>query len=147
MTDADDDGCHIQNLLISFFFEHMRPLIEAGHLYIACPPLYRLAKKGEEIYCWTDEDLDKAREKMKTGYILSRYKGLGEMNADQLGETTMNPKSRRLIQVTIDDVDECQSKVNLFMDKRHADKRREWIDANVDFGYHKDHFEEIKDHE
>ena len=147
MADADDDGCHIQNLLISFFFEHMRPLIEAGHLYIACPPLYRLAKKGEEIYCWTDEDLDKAREKMKTGYILSRYKGLGEMNADQLGETTMNPKSRRLIQVTIDDVDECQSKVNLFMDKRHADKRREWIDANVDFGYHKDHFEEIKDHE
>lgn len=144
MTDADDDGCHIQNLLISFFYEHMRPLIESGHLYIACPPLYRLAKKGEEIYCWTDEDLAKARVKMGKGYVLSRYKGLGEMNPSQLGETTMNPKTRRLIQVVIDDQDECSDKVRLFMDKNFADKRKEWIDTNIDFSFKKDYFEEIK---
>ena len=147
MTDADDDGCHIQNLLMSFFFEHMRPLIETGHLYIACPPLYRLAKSGSEIYCWSDDDLDKARERMVSGYVLSRYKGLGEMNADQLGETTMSPNSRRLVQVIIDDVDETKEKVNLFMDKNTANKRREWIDTNVDFSFHKDHFEEIKANE
>lgn len=148
MTDADDDGCHIQNLLMSFFFEHMRPLIEQGHLYIACPPLYRIApKKGEEIYCWTDEDLDKTRKEVKGAYTLSRYKGLGEMNADQLGYTTMSPKTRRLIQVKIDDFEECEDKVNLFMDKSQSGQRRVWIDNNVDFSYHKDHFEEIKDHE
>jgi topoisomerase-4 subunit B len=147
MTDADDDGCHIQNLLMSFFFEHMRPLIETGHLYIACPPLYRVAKKGQETYCWTDEDLDKARTQVGTGYVLSRYKGLGEMDADQLGKTTMSPATRRLIQVTITDAEECEDKVNLFMSKDTADRRREWIDENVDFGFHKDHFEEIKSHE
>jgi len=147
MTDADDDGCHIQNLLMAFFFEHMRPLIETGHLYIACPPLYRVAKKGEQIYCWSDEDLDKARAKIGNNYVLSRYKGLGEMNADQLGETTMSPNSRRLVQVIVEDYDETEDKVNLFMDKNLADKRREWIDTNVDFSYHKDHFEEIKSHE
>lgn len=147
MTDADDDGCHIQNLLMAFFFEHMKPLIEAGHLYIACPPLYRVAKKGQEIYCWTDEDLDIARQKVGPGYVLSRYKGLGEMDADQLGQTTMSPLSRKLVQVVIDDADECEDKVTLFMSKSTADKRREWIDTNVDFGFHKDHFEEIKNHE
>ncbi len=144
MTDADDDGCHIQNLLISFFYEHMRPLIKTGHLYIACPPLYRLSKKGEEIYCWDDEDLAKARVSMGKGYVLSRYKGLGEMNPDQLGKTTMNPETRRLVQVIIDDEDECSDKVRLFMDKNFADKRKEWIDTNIDFSFKKDYFEEIK---
>ncbi len=145
MTDADDDGCHIQNLLMSFFFEHMKPLIEEGHLYIACPPLYRIApKNGQEIYCWTDEDLDKARSQVKGAYTLSRYKGLGEMNADQLGYTTMSPKTRRLIQVRIDDFSECEDKVRLFMDKSQANKRRDWIETNVDFSYHQDHFEQIK---
>ena len=144
MTDADDDGCHIQNLLISFFYEHMRPLIQTGHLYIACPPLYRLSKKGEEIYCWDDEDLAKARVSMGKGYVLSRYKGLGEMNPDQLGKTTMNPETRRLVQVIIDDEDECSDKVRLFMDKNFADKRKEWIDTNIDFSFKKDYFEEIK---
>jgi len=147
MTDADDDGCHIQNLLISFFYEHMRPLIEEGHLYIACPPLYRLAKKGEEIYCFDDNELIQARKKFGSNYILSRYKGLGEMNADQLGKTTMSPKSRKLIQVMIDDIEECSDKVRLFMDKNFADKRKEWIDLNVDFTFKKDFFEEIKSDE
>ncbi len=147
MTDADDDGCHIQNLLMSFFFEHMRPLIEGGHLFIACPPLYRLYKKGEEVYCWTDEDLDKAREKMGKGYVLSRYKGLGEMDASQLGKTTMSPVSRRLVQITIPDAEEAEEKVNLFMAKENASMRRDWINDNVDFSFHADHFQEIKDHE
>jgi len=148
MTDADDDGCHIQNLLIAFFYEHMRPLIEAGRLYIACPPLYRLAKKnGDEMYCWTNEELDKARIKMGNGYVLSRYKGLGEMNYNQLGETTMNKDSRKLIQVIIDDLDECTDKVKLFMDKDFASQRKEWIDNNVDFTFKQDHFEEIKANE
>lgn len=148
MTDADDDGCHIQNLLMSFFFEHMRPLIEQGHLYIACPPLYRISKADQEIYCWSDADLDKARTDIgsKT-YRLSRYKGLGEMDADQLGKTTMSPNSRRLIQITVADLDDCEDKVSLFMSKNTADRRREWIDNNIDFSYRKDHFEEIKDHE
>ncbi len=147
MTDADDDGCHIQNLLISFFYEHMRPLVENGHLYIACPPLYRLATKNEEIYCWSDEELAQARQKIGKGYILSRYKGLGEMNADQLGQTTMSVNSRRLIQVVIDDIEECGDKVKLFMDKNFADKRREWIDNNIDFSFKQDYFEEIKSNE
>jgi topoisomerase-4 subunit B len=147
MTDADDDGCHIQNLLMAFFFEHMRDLIKDGHLYIACPPLYRVAKKDQEVYCWSDEDLDKARDKVGKGYTLSRYKGLGEMNYEQLGETTMSPASRRLIQVQLTDIDECEDKVNLFMSKDTADRRRQWIDTNVDFGFRKDHFEEIKSHE
>lgn len=147
MTDADDDGCHIQNLLMSFFFEHLRPLIEDGHLYIACPPLYRLYKKGQETYCWTDDDLDKARLDMGKGYVLSRYKGLGEMDADQLGKTTMSPLTRRLIQITIPDCEEAEEKVNLFMAKQNASKRREWIDSNVDFSFHKDHFQEIKANE
>lgn len=143
MTDADDDGCHIQNLLIAFFYEHMRPLIENGHLYIACPPLYRLSKKGQEIYCWSDDDLIAARKKMGSGYVLTRYKGLGEMNANQLGETTMSKNSRRLIQVVIDDIEECSDKVRLFMDKNFSSQRKEWIDTNVDFSFKKDYFEEI----
>lgn len=145
MTDADDDGCHIQNLLISFFYEHMRPLIEEGHLYIACPPFYRVFTKKKEIYCWSDEDLDKARNIMKKGYLLSRYKGLGEMNADQLGQTTMARATRRLIRVVIEDEDDCTDKLNLFMNKNSADRRKVWIENNIDFTYRKDHFEEIKD--
>ncbi|MBP5684509.1 MAG: DNA topoisomerase IV subunit B, partial [Bacilli bacterium] len=88
MTDADDDGAHIQILLITFFYRYMRPLIEEGHLYIACPPLYKLSNKKELFYAWTDEERDEIQSKHK-GLELSRYKGLGEMNAEQLWETTM----------------------------------------------------------
>ena len=148
MTDADDDGCHIQNLLIAFFYEHMRPLIEQGHLYIACPPLYRLYNAKENIYCWTDEELVEARKKFssKSKYTLSRFKGLGEMDAPVLGKTTMEKGSRKLIKVTIDDADECEDKVHLFMGK-DADRRKTWIADNIDFSYHQDAFEEEKSHE
>ncbi|MDY4723803.1 MAG: DNA topoisomerase IV subunit B, partial [Bacilli bacterium] len=148
MTDADDDGCHIQNLLIAFFYEHMRPLIEQGHLYIACPPLYRLYNAKENIYCWTDEELVEARKKFssKSKYTLSRFKGLGEMDAPVLGKTTMEKGSRKLIKVTIDDADECEDKVHLFMGK-DADRRKTWIADNIDFSFHQDAFEEEKSHE
>lgn len=147
MTDADDDGCHISNLLIAFFYEHMRPLIEAGHIYLACPPLYRLAKKDKEIYCWSEEELIEGRKEMGSGnYTLSRFKGLGEMDAAQLGKTTMNKGTRKLIQITIEDEDECEDKVNLFMGK-DADRRKVWISNNIDFSYRTDVYEEVKRNE
>lgn len=143
MTDADDDGAHIQNLLISFFFTHMRKLLEAGHIYVACPPLYRVFKKDKEKYCWSDEELDAARQEFGSGYNISRYKGLGEMDADQLGKTTMNKKTRTLIQLVIDDEDECKDKVDLFLGK-DPERRKEWIANNIDFSHREDHFEEVK---
>lgn len=97
MTDADDDGFHIRNLLLAFFYEHMRPLVESGHVYVACPPLYRVYKDNHEIYCWDDAQLDEARKKIGKGYDVSRYKGLGEMSPEQLSTTTMNPPFRKLL--------------------------------------------------
>lgn len=143
MTDADDDGAHIQNLLISFFFTHMRKLIEAGHIYIACPPLYRVHKKDKERYCWSDEELDQARKDFGSNYNISRYKGLGEMDADQLGKTTMNKATRTLIRLEIDDVEDCKDKVDLFLGS-DPERRKEWITTNIDFSHKEDHFEEVK---
>lgn len=142
MADADVDGAHIQNLLLSFFYTHMRDLIREGHIYIACPPLYRIAKKGKEIYCWSDEELDDARKEFGSGYLINRYKGLGEMNAKQLGDTTMNKTLRRLIQVNIEDEDECSDKVDLFMG-RDSDRRKDWINNHIDFS-NEDHFMEVQ---
>lgn len=146
MTDADDDGAHIQNLLLSFFYTHMRPLIESGHIFIACPPLYRVFKKGKEVYCWSDEELDRARKSFGSGYQISRYKGLGEMDADQLGKTTMDKATRRLIKVVIDDEEECSDKVDLFLGS-DADRRKEWIASNIDFSSERDHLMEVRHEE
>jgi topoisomerase IV subunit B len=141
MTDADTDGAHIQVLLLTFFFRYMKPLIEAGKVYLALPPLYKVSKgagKKEIIeYAWSDDDLQDAIKKIGKGYILQRYKGLGEMNADQLWDTTMNPETRTLIRVRIDDIARAERRVTTLMGDK-VEPRRKWIESNVDFGLEED---------
>lgn len=136
MTDADTDGAHIQTLLLTFFYRYMKPLVEEGHVYIALPPLYKMSKgKGKkEIveYAWTDIELEELRQKFGKGSLLQRYKGLGEMNADQLWETTMNPETRTLIRVTIEDLARAERRVNVLMGDK-VPPRRQWIEDNVKF--------------
>ena len=132
MTDADDDGSHIQSLLLTFFYNHMKPLVENGHVYIACPPLYRVYKDKKEIYCYNDDELARAKTAIGKGYKINRYKGLGEMNYTQLSSTTMNKEKRRLLQVKIVDDEDCSDKINLFLGK-DSDRRKEWIENNIDF--------------
>ncbi len=131
MTDADDDGSHIQILLLTFFYRYMRPLLEQGMVYIALPPLYRVTKGKTLEYCYTDDELDALRKKL--GKIeVQRYKGLGEMNASQLWETTMDPASRTLIQVSIEDGILAERRVSTLMGDK-ADLRRKWIEENISF--------------
>lgn len=142
MTDADTDGAHIQVLLLTFFYRYMKPLIEAGKIFIALPPLFKVFKgtgKNEKLaYAWTEADLDGAISKVGKNYMLQRYKGLGEMNADQLWETTMNPQTRTLIRVTIDDGAKAERRVTTLMGDK-VEPRRRWIEDNVDFGQLEDH--------
>lgn len=141
MTDADTDGAHIQTLLLTFFYRYMRPLVEAGKVYIALPPLYKVSKgtgKKEVIeYAWTEKELQGAIEKIGKGYMLQRYKGLGEMNADQLWDTTMNPETRTLIRVKIDDAARAERHVTTLMGDK-VEPRRKWIESNVNFGMEED---------
>lgn len=132
MTDADDDGAHIQNLLLTFFYRYMKGLIEAGMLYIAVPPLFRIVKGGKETYLYSDQELEDKKAELKSGYTVSRYKGLGEMNASQLWETTMNPATRTLIRVTLNDGRLAEKRVSELMGDR-ADLRRKWIEENISF--------------
>ena len=141
MTDADTDGAHIQVLLLTFFYRYMKPLIEAGKIYIALPPLYKVSKgagkKAVMEYAWSDDDLQDAIKKVGKGYILQRYKGLGEMNADQLWDTTMNPETRTLIRVRIDDLARAERGVTTLMGDK-VEPRRKWIESNVEFGLQED---------
>ena len=139
MADADVDGAHIRTLLLTFFFRYMRPLIENGNVYLAQPPLYKLSKKGmEDIYCYTDEDLVKAYEDLEKKGItreqlgLQRYKGLGEMNPEQLWETTMNPDTRILVKVTMDDAIKADETFSLLMGDE-VEPRREFIQQNAKY--------------
>ncbi|KRK46593.1 DNA topoisomerase IV subunit B [Dellaglioa algida] len=141
MTDADTDGAHIQTLLLTFFYKYMRPLIDAGKIYIALPPLYKIqkgtGKKMESIYAWTDEELNKATAQIGRGYNLQRFKGLGEMNADQLWETTMDPMTRTLVRIRIDDPALAEKRVTTLMGDK-VEPRRNWIEENVQFSLEED---------
>lgn len=132
MTDADTDGAHIQTLLLTFFYRYMRELIEKGMVYIALPPLYKLQKGKDMQYAWSDEELNALRKTFPKGFNLQRYKGLGEMNPDQLWDTTMCPESRTLIQVNIEDALLAEKRVSVLMGDK-ADVRRDWIEKNVSF--------------
>lgn len=137
MTDADTDGAHIQVLLLTFFYRYMRPLFDVGKIYIALPPLYKVSrgsgKKEIVEYAWDERELDKATKIVGRGYILQRYKGLGEMNATQLWETTMDPETRTLIRVKLDDAARAEKRVTTLMGDK-VEPRRKWIEANVAFG-------------
>ena len=139
MADADVDGAHIRTLLLTFFFRYMRPLIENGNVYLAQPPLYKLSKKGmKDVYCYTDEDLDKAYKELEEKGItrdqlgLQRYKGLGEMNPEQLWDTTMNPETRILIKVTMDDAIKADQIFTVLMGDEVA-PRRKFIEENAKY--------------
>ena len=137
MTDADDDGAHIQCLLLTFFYRFMKPLIEEGHLYIAMPPLYKVDFGKNHIYCWTNEEL-KAVTKNKENYKVQRYKGLGEMNPEPLWETTMDPDRRNLIKVSINDAVLAEKRVSVLMGDV-VEPRKEWINENVEFSLEDDY--------
>ncbi len=139
MADADVDGAHIRTLMLTFFFRYMRPLIENGNVYLAQPPLYKLSKRGmEDIYCYTDEGLDQAFAELEAKGIardtlaIQRYKGLGEMNPEQLWETTMDPARRTLVQVTMDDAIKADEIFNILMGDE-VNPRREFIEKNAKF--------------
>jgi topoisomerase-4 subunit B len=147
MTDADTDGAHIQTLLLTFFYHYMKPLLKAGMVYLAAPPLYRVYKnvKGKTnfIYAWDDKSLEEAKEKIGPGYKINRYKGLGEMNAEQLWDTTMNPRNRTLIRINIEDPLLVEMRVRVLMGKDPA-VRRKWIEENVDFNAYDEFINEVK---
>ncbi len=139
MTDADVDGAHIRTLLLTFFYRFMRPLIEAGYVYIAQPPLYKLTQGKQKHYVFNDRELDKLKETLNPTpkWSIARYKGLGEMNADQLWETTMNPENRAMLQVTLDDAIEADQTFEMLMGDV-VENRRQFIEdnavyANLDF--------------
>ena len=139
MADADVDGAHIRTLLLTFFFRYMRPLIENGNVYLAQPPLFKLSKKGmQDIYCYTDDDLDKAFKELEEKGIardavsIQRYKGLGEMNPEQLWDTTMDPEKRILIKVTMDDAIKADETFSILMGDE-VEPRREFIEKNAKY--------------
>ena len=136
MTDADVDGSHIRTLILTLFFRYMKKLVENGYLYIATPPLYLVKKGGKSRYCWNDDDRDAAIKEVGKGkedtVNVQRYKGLGEMNAEQLWETTMDPRRRTLKRVTLDSAAEADRIFSMLMGDE-VPPRREFIEANAKY--------------
>ena len=132
LSDADQDGAHIRAILLTFFFRYMRQLVTDGHVYIGIPPLYKASKGSQVIYCYDDKELAAAIKKLGRGYVLQRYKGLGEMNPEQLWETTMNPAQRKMMQVTIEDAAETDRRVSVLMGDK-VEPRREYIAEYANF--------------
>ncbi len=132
LSDADQDGMHIRCILLTFFFKYMRDLVTAGYVYIGMPPLYKVYKKDVTEYAYDDKELDEKIKKVGKGYSLQRYKGLGEMSADQLWETTMNPATRNLIQVTLEDVSQAAEMIEMLMGDK-VEGRKQFLAENADF--------------
>jgi DNA gyrase subunit B len=132
LSDADQDGMHIRCILLTFFFKYMRDLVNAGYVYIGMPPLYKVYKKDIVEYAYDDKELDEKIKKVGKGYSIQRYKGLGEMSADQLWETTMDPATRNLIQVTIEDAAEAASVIDMLMGDK-VEGRKEFLAQNANF--------------
>ncbi|HEU4436553.1 MAG TPA: DNA topoisomerase IV subunit B, partial [candidate division Zixibacteria bacterium] len=133
MTDADVDGSHIRTLILTFLFRYMKALIELGKVYIAQPPLFRLKKGSQEIYVYSDEERDRTLERMgKTGIGIQRYKGLGEMNPEQLWKTTMDPETRTLLQVTSEDAAAADHIFSTLMGDQ-VEPRRKFIEENAKY--------------
>jgi len=139
LSDADQDGAHIRAILLTFFFRYMRPLIQEGHVYIGMPPLYKVFKKDVVEYAYDDKELKKKIEIVGRGYSLQRYKGLGEMNPSQLWETTMNPKTRILMRVTLEDAAEAERLITILMGDG-LEERKIYIQTHADFNK-EDNFE------
>jgi DNA gyrase subunit B len=126
MTDADVDGAHIRTLLLTFFYRYMKPLLEQGKIYIAQPPLYRVRKRKTEYYLYSDGELQEKLEEVGAGAEIQRYKGLGEMNPDQLWETTMNPETRTIRKVTVEDGEKASRIFDILMGS-NVETRRKFI--------------------
>ena len=130
MTDADVDGSHIRILLLTFFFRYMRPLVEQGHVYIAQPPLYKVTRGKKDYYFYSEEDKEHDVEVNGKPNAISRYKGLGEMDPEQLWETTMNPENRTFLQVKVEDAVEADQTFDMLMGER-PELRRKFIEENA----------------
>ncbi|MDD2648573.1 MAG: DNA topoisomerase subunit B [Eubacteriales bacterium] len=140
LSDADQDGAHIRAILLTFFYRYMRELVSSGHVYIGMPPLYRVQRGDKLRYAYDDKELKEILKGQGKGYTLQRYKGLGEMNPEQLWETTMNPENRKLMQVTCEDAAQAEKMITVLMGDK-VDPRRDYIAAHADFN-RKDDFEQ-----
>lgn len=143
LSDADQDGFHIRCILLTFFYRYMKELITEGHVYIGMPPLYRISKKGKDFYVYSDEELEKSKEELGKGCEIQRYKGLGEMNADQLWSTTLDPEKRKMIKVGIDDAAEAEKMVSVLMGDA-VDQRKAYIVEHSNFNKSDSFIENLK---